>query len=85
MKKQRVPVCELEAKLGESVVEQLVSLLSSLMLPMVSESDGRIDDSLPLETAYTVQKFGVHSEILDDKLRPLIFSSTQYNVINRKK
>lgn len=48
-----------------------MSLLSSLKLWIVSESEGRKDDSFPLETAYTLQKAGQLSDIFDDKVRPL--------------
>lgn len=56
--------------LEESSME-LASKLSSLKLWFVSESDGRSDDSFPLETAYTVQKLGQHSDIFDDNVRAL--------------
>lgn len=50
---------------------ELVSLLSSRKLWFVSESEGRSDDSFPLETAYTVQKAGQCSDIFDDNVRAL--------------
>lgn len=64
-----VPVSDLEPWPEEILVEQLVSLSSTVTtLPVLSELDGRIDDSFPFEMAYTVQKFGTFSEILADKV-----------------
>lgn len=59
------------------LVEQLISLMSSFIFLIVSESDGRTDESFPLETAYTVQKLGVPSEILEDNLLPLSFKEKE--------
>lgn len=38
---------------------------------MVSESEALSDDNFPFEIAYTVQKLGMLSDILDDKPFPL--------------
>lgn len=47
--------------------------MSSFIFLIVSLSDGRTDESFPLETAYTVQNPGAPSEILEDNLLPLSF------------
>lgn len=46
----RLPVCEPEVELDELLV-RLVTLPSSLLLPFVSISDGRMDDNFPFEIA----------------------------------
>lgn len=67
----KVPGIELKVWLEELSVEQLVSLLSSLKLWFVSESEGRNDNSFPLETTYTLQKVGQLSDIFADNVRAL--------------
>lgn len=64
-----LPVRELQVLVEE--LTELVSLLSSRKLWFVSESAGRIDDSFPLETAYTVQKGGQRSAIFEESVRAL--------------
>lgn len=59
---------------------ELVSLLSSRKLWFVSESEGRNDDSFPLETAYTVQKAGQCSDIFDDNVRALSIQLSKVSV-----
>lgn len=56
--------------------------MPSFTILIVSVSDGRTDESFPLETAYTVQNLGVPSEILEDNLLPLRFHE-KYNITEK--
>jgi len=51
----------------------LLEILSCPVLSTAPDVDACTDDNFPLETTYSVQKVGMHSEILEDILLPLNF------------